>query len=150
MFIECPLNIHQTFIEYPFSIVNIQSVKKQNKEYKFKNIQEDNKMKKLVALLMVVSFLTTNTAVAFAEQRVNERGRVSGRVEQIQPDRRVIVNQPVQPDRRPIVNQPVQPDRRPIVNQPIQSNTKKNSMTPLKFLGIGAAIIAIAAVVNSK
>jgi len=119
-------------------------------------------MKKLVALLMVVSFLTTNTAVAFAEQRVNERGRVSGRVEQIQPDRRVIVNQPVQPDRRPIVNQPVQPDRRPIVNQPVQpdrrpivnqpvqSNTKKNSMTPLKFLGIGAAIIAIAAIANSK
>jgi len=115
-------------------------------------------MKKLVALLMVVSFLATNTAVAFAEQRVNERGRVSGRVEQVQPDRRVIVRSPsqpvinrsVQPERRAVINRPVQPDRRYIVNQPTQSNTKKNSLTPLKFLGIGAAIIAIAAVVNSN
>jgi Ni/Co efflux regulator RcnB len=119
-------------------------------------------MKKLVALLMVVSFLSTNTAVAFAEQRVNERGRVSGRVEQYQPDRRVIVrspaqhdrravvNRPVHTDRRPVVNRHVQPDRRYVVNQPVRQSSKNNSMTPLKFLGIGAALIAIAAVATSS
>ena len=171
-------------------------------------------MKKLVALLMIASFLSANTTAAFAEQNVNERGRVSGRVERERgqserrpvinrsaPDRRPIINRPDSdrravinrpaPDRRHIVNRP-DPDRRHIVtrpNRPIYNDNyrynrpaprhnsnffgrsgyyshrpapqyrprpfpyyahhhnvrRSSSITPLEFLGIGAAIIAIAA-----
>ena len=169
-------------------------------------------MKRLVALLMIVSFLSANTTAAFAEQRVNERGRVSGRVEHRQPDRRIDLNRPAQDrrivvnrpapdrridanrpnhDRRIVVNRPA-PDRRIIVNRPNRpiyndnysynrpaarhngnffnrsgyyshhhapiyrpaprpyyshhyNVRRSSSLSPLEFLGIGAAIIAIAA-----
>jgi hypothetical protein len=48
-------------------------------------------MKKIVALIMIVSFLSANATAAFAEQRVNERGRVSGRVENRNSERRPVM-----------------------------------------------------------
>jgi len=51
-------------------------------------------MKKLIALLMLLSFVTVNTAGAFAEQRPNERGRISGKIERRDSDRRINVRRP--------------------------------------------------------
>ena len=39
-------------------------------------------MKKFIAIIMMLSFITVNTAGAFAAERPNSRNRVSGRVEQ--------------------------------------------------------------------
>ena len=181
-------------------------------------------MKKLIAMLLVVSFMTVNTAGAFAEQR-GVPARRSGRSEENRqsrpapnrrheanrpaPNRRPVVNRPApnhrheanRPghDRRPVISRPA-PDRRPVVIRPnnnlhrrqamatrhhnsffnrvgrspyrhrpapypayrhrpapysaYQPNyhyhgRRSSSLTPLEFFGIGAAIIAMAAMVNN-
>jgi Ni/Co efflux regulator RcnB len=156
-------------------------------------------MKKIIAIFMVVSFVMVNTTGAFAAQKINERGRVSGRVEHKQSDRRALTRRPDQPhrpsinrsdrlNRRPEFNRSAPLNRRSEISRPHHSSNSdffrrnrpmashndsffnrsryynrrpfpqyhprpyysgshrhSNSMSPLEFLGIGAAIIAIAA-----
>jgi len=173
-------------------------------------------MKKLIALLMIVSFITVNVGGAFADIR-SDRGRVSGKVERKLPDKKPGINRPVQQNNKPAVNRPAQPKNNPFLNRPNQpknnpflnrpahpnnkpvlkhqdrqinndifrrnrpitrhndsffnrtriynrrpfpphstrpyyykpySRSSNNSLTPLEFLGLGAAIIAIAAAVT--
>jgi Ni/Co efflux regulator RcnB len=146
-------------------------------------------MKRIIAILLMVSFVTVNTTSAFAAQRLVGRGRVSGRVEHRNSDRRVAVRRPDSLreryytsrsplDRRSSVNRPFRRDhdlfrrdrpiarhnysffnrsrlysRRPIMpfrSRPYYSGHRhSSSLSPLEFLGIGAAIIAIAAAANA-
>ena len=71
-------------------------------------------MKKLIALLMIVSFVTVTAAGAFADPRSFGRGRISGRVERRDSDRRIRPNYPS--ERR--VSRPVPLDRRSYLGRP--------------------------------
>jgi hypothetical protein len=148
-------------------------------------------MKRIVALLLMVSFVTVNTTGAFAEQKLTERGRgrVFGRVGHSTSDKRINVKRPdsirdrhftsrTSPlDRRSTLHRPLRRDhdffrrdrpvarhnygffnrsrlysRRPIMpfrGRPYYGHSHSSSLSPLEFLGIGAAIIAIATAANS-
>ena|GEM_PF-6286062 len=166
-------------------------------------------MKKIIALIMMVSFITVNTAGAFAAQRPTSRDRVSGRVEQRNTNRgsdarrqerrtetrlneaqrnraqrseRPSINRSSPLNRRQNYERPNRPVNRDVLRRgrPITrpqgsffnrsrfynsrpfssyrsrpyygssrpyygSYRRNNSISPLEFFGIGAAIIAIAA-----
>lgn len=145
-------------------------------------------MKKIVALLLMVSFVTVNTTGAFAAQSLYGRGRVSGRVEHRNTDRRTIAGRPGSPLERRLTNRSNPLDRRSITNRPLRRNNdffnrsrpatrynsnfynrsrffnrrpiapqyryrpyysghshSSSSLTALEFLGLGAAILSIAA-----
>jgi Ni/Co efflux regulator RcnB len=149
-------------------------------------------MKKIIALLMIVSFVAVSIPSAFAEESIYERGRVSGRVMHRQPNRGTDVRRPVRPVQRPSFNRSAPLDRRTALSRPSRPSNydyfrhsrpiarhnssffnrtryynshplpqyryrpwyygnyrRSSSLSPLEFLGIGAAIIAIAAAANS-
>ena len=82
-------------------------------------------MKKLVALLLVVSFVLVNTAGAFAEAKFYEKGRgkISGRVEHRNTDRRTTVHRPNYPAERRLTNRPA-PDRHSFTNRTTRRNSE--------------------------
>jgi hypothetical protein len=143
-------------------------------------------MKKLIALMMMVSFITVSSADAFAAQRPISRGRVSGRVEHRNTNRGSDLRSQLQRSHRDSINRSTPLHRRTTSDRlsrprdyfnrtrPITrphdrffdrsrmfdrrsfsyrgrpyygygNYHRSNSMSPLEFLGIGAAIIAIAA-----
>lgn len=158
-------------------------------------------MKKLIALLMIVSFITVSTAGAFANPIDFERNRaMSKRIERKQ-DRKPAINRQA-PARRNEISRQNRPNRlelgkRPIIRGAIRPNNSPNryqyqrpitrpngsffnraarsypslrnhsrpypsyrpsyrhsrsssSMSALEFLGIGAAIISLVAIISNS
>ncbi|MCL1874943.1 MAG: hypothetical protein FWF87_01635 [Synergistaceae bacterium] len=81
-------------------------------------------MKKIVALLLMASFVTVNAAGAFAEARFFERGRgrVSGRVEHRNTDRRIDSRRSSPPVERRLSSRPA-PNMRGFANRPARRDS---------------------------
>ena len=131
-------------------------------------------MKKIIALLAVVSFMTVNTTGAFAQPKVNNRF-TTNRIESRQ-DKKTVVNRSnktvvervtvtkstnnsgssFQKSKSSTNNYNKSLNRvgnkhNPYYGHRPQKNhsSNKGSLSPLEFIGVGALIIAVAAAVNN-
>jgi hypothetical protein len=82
-------------------------------------------MKRIIALLLMVSFVTVNTTGAFAALKLTERGRgrVSGRVEHRNSDRRIAVRRPDSLSERHYTNRTSPLNRRSSISRPLRRDS---------------------------
>ena len=131
-------------------------------------------MKKIIALIAVVSFLTVNTTGAFAQPKVNNRS-TTNRIESRQDKKtvvnrsnktvveRVTVTKSTSSSNKSIHNSKSSTNNQnkslnrvgnkynPRYNHKPQSNhrSSNNSLSPLEVIGVGALIIAVATAINN-
>lgn len=130
-------------------------------------------MKKIIALVTVISFMTVNTAGAFAQPTVNTKAAakiVELRMDKSQaaklqaPNNKILINSNKMLTGREIVirnmnqtmnntnkysNPTLRNSIKPQLNYNNHNSSSNNSNTALGILGLGALIIAIAAAVNN-
>ena len=83
-------------------------------------------MKKLIALLMIVSFITVSTGAAFAEPRDLERDRVATKRIERRQDRRPAINRQA-PDRRNEATRMQRPNRPEPGNRILRNAPRPNN-----------------------